>query len=690
MTDFPTDQAWPIHRILVMPPGRWDSQEWTILPSSYREGIGGEVPGYRLRRWQRRTLPAIGQAAFSWSYGIINGREVAPAGDYTGWIVRIQSALAVRPPLPVGWAPAWRTVWMGECKGQSDQGYPASSRALGDAIYACEEILGMLGRWPVDRHGFAWGMPTGLRCSGHPGYNWRSPAGDLAGDRDTSTWTPPGGQTAYCHTWPRKGAVWTDAEVIDDVLKTCRPPGGPRIAVDLALPALGGSDAWEVQVGDSAQSLMQRLLRRERGRGNAFIGWTETDPAGPIELHLRVRPQVRETLTVLLPDATEIDIPGSDAVGTSVSVSLLEDRRVEDSGPPVSAADQWRVDYLESIGDRIEIAGLFGVDPDFTLATRWTPALATAFLTADYDEAISPVYDAVYQLYGLRPDWDGTLGDGDGGSLSAGLVACGDDGQIQTGTAQALGINPALCELLDDLPILRNADGVTPPQRQKILPLLRVAPGKWLDAVAHLGLSVAVRADGLHLSHPDNQTDARRYIGDPSEPDLESIFGADQVAVTACLKLPSCIRYASGNPNGQRRLQIRRDKLGLWLVHQQAIIFLDAGDLIDGHDPVRGSALVDFPAEGVWRIMRDDRAKLARLHALAWTWYGRSRRTANWKLRACGPLTEDYDLGDLVTDLAYQAGVDQVETPITSIDYDATDDATAYQTEWSDLDLDDA
>jgi hypothetical protein len=96
-------------------------------------------------------------------------------------------------------------------------------------------------------------------------------------------------------------------------------------------------------------------------------------------------------------------------------------------------------------------------------------------------------------------------------------------------------------------------------------------------------------------------------------------------------------------------------------------------------------------------ILRDDRAALAQIHALATAWYGGERRPCSWAMKCFGMgsnwitdqgVSMPYpSMGSFIKQIKANGQVYSVNTPVTGISYDHEAGVTYWQSDFNDLDF---
>lgn len=758
---------------------------WTVEPSFDKFTTAKPYAfGFEVLFASRVCLPAVGEARIRFRYGLIDGRIVAPSDATfqreragTAWNpstdtltipdlrrkeIRIQAA----PRVGDNETPAWRTVWWGQCEFMEDRDAAGAPIPMGERIYHCVDGFYRTKRWPLNRHGFYLLEPDGTntrkgeRAIGHPGYNSVDSLGITRGNKETSgdSFDPTkndlgkGGDGRYnvgYHVWDGAGAIWTDRQAIEHAINVSRPLDQPVFLLSgtTQLYTNGEGSPYEVFDEDSAWDFASRACRRQRGRGVAFVDWEDDSgqPTGALTISIRVRPQLLGDVTYTVPGtSTHTVIPGATTAATTVEVDLIGDHRNAEKTFSLGDRDQHRVDYLESLGEKIQVLVTLsrydGEDEKISLDNRWLKADEDTFSAITRFKRVDERWRPVFQLYGIPRTWGAKAGDHNRGKIIPYHrvdYRCLDDGTIAfPGGAGPVPPNntwdtdPILIEVLPDLPLLEGYDYKTKtiarkdaqdekgtPQRRPPMILLRLAENRYiLGEEARQPMTINVGHDGIFMYCPGDvdRTGAYRTVGDRSKA-LGSAYNNNQIGCTVGLALPHRVRLATAGTDAdgktltgasiRRRLSLRHDSLHLWLASPGAIWDLDSNSTTvtrvfgQGSAGLRNAAAGSTDSPG---ILRDDRGILAKRHALSCEWFLRERRTATWGLRACGLLpsfeyadgngavggTTPYPtLGYVVTALS-AAGQDSViNTPITSITYDNEEGLTTWTTDWGELDF---
>jgi hypothetical protein len=737
-------QTWAMHRIFVRQVSKGASSQWQLLPGIGRGAIW-RPDAFHVLRYSRCALPQVGEAVFRVRYGQIDnqliGSTVSNAFDPTTlrdlreWEVRIQAAKSPAvADLDAAWdattqtlSASWRTVWHGWCQYQEDRLAPGGSEMLGERLYHCFDQHSRVKKWPLRRHAGTADGQTYTDCESHPGYNVTDELGRKLGNLDPSnTWDPNGdGDASVCYafTFPGVGTPWSDRRAVEHALMVARGKGDAKLAMNGTTSLYSTTAVWKVFPDDSAGTLLERICRRQRGRGLVFYDWPDdTGGTGVSDLGLRlqVNPQMRDDLVVSPPTGSQTTFPGATTAGTTVQINLVGDHRNIADQFFLGSREDHRVDYLESMSvERIQVLATFSYTDN--LEKRWSQTDSDAFEGLNFAKRIDAIWDHVYQVHGLKKAWQCQADDGNGKSGGRVDYRCGDDGTILTPSG-ALDTPPFMVKFLSTIPLYEGydyqstpvrKDGATEtaaPTRRQPMILIRSDTDKFLDARTDAHLDTAVHGVEFRVRNPGDA--GLRTVGDPSKSSLASLWKYDKVVWAGAIELPHRMRMASGDKNGCRKRRIFHRHLSLWLAHPQAIYAIDdVNRNDDGTYPVKRAA---SPGPAGIGILRDDREQLALLHALAVSWYGPGadpnnpppeRRIARWSLKACGFL-RDFDndpsgdgssltaveyprLGQFVTQIKAGGTIWDINTPITSVSYDNVTGITTWSTDWSDLDFED-
>ena len=735
---------WPHFRVLTR-------DSWGASGSSGDSGSGWasvvmqrpqpNQSGMILLSYNRALLPQTGTAEIMFRYGRFLDRYVGASApsianlragetwdptvdtldipDLIDKEIRIQAAprTADEDPQDLDWV----TVFWGTCEYQTERSWGGASMPAGERHYHLVDALFRLKRWPMDRHGFYLNGTAQNNAMGHPGYNSQDANSQIEGNKESTgvTFTTQSGGTAFSHTRSGAGTTWTDTQSINNALAVSRPKGEPLWTLSGATDLFNGTSSLEVREQDTAFDFLTRACNRGRGKGAVALSWTESSPDGSLSPLLVAYAQLADDLDYTAPVAGAVTINGATSNGTTVEVDLIGDHRVVQDGIELGDAQQYQVDYLETLGEKIQ--SLVTVSYyDETLEIGWKASEATSFAAiTDPTKRCDLKYLPIYQLHRLSRSFSLNVKNGNGGAPGRCDFTCDDAGQIVLGAYNDTSI--LTCKVMDDLPLYlgyvytttpARSDGQTTiayagtPMRMQPLVFVRNSSANYIPVEKmSQPVSIKVGPDAFVIEASNNQHTGLRYFGDTTVSTLQSVYTYDKIGMTIALELPHHVRFASGDPFGKRRKRIIHGGLHLWVAHQGAIWGFDTTNNTNGAYPAfraAASGTSVFPG-----ILRDDRDALARLHYLSVAWYGplvdligetqATRRSAQWSLRCCGdiPSSEDYDgggviypnIGKVVTVLSANGQRITLNTPVSSVSYDNTNGVTTWVTDWQDLDF---
>lgn len=691
------DQHRPIHRVLVSK--KFYGGNWQALPIAPRYDIGQKNHGYEVEQYSRAALPDLGKAVFFFRFGVINGimygiNSAGGAADWQGYFVRIQvcdgpTTSQLKNGI-LNLTLNWRTVFVGTVELQDDALMPGGQYPIGIRKYHCVDLLGYADRWMLGHHGY-----DGAVCRGHPGYNMMLSDGSLAGDMGAQDTQFTSDQTvlAPSHTQRGKGALWKDMYAINHALMVGRSEGDPQFYINADDGLLQGAQFWQVLETDSALRFVREILRRQRGRGVAYLSWADdtSNPLADMTLNLTVVPQFASDIVYTDPiTKSVVTISGASSAGTIWPlVDLQGDHRNVETTFRLGSRYFNTYGYVEVMSEPIEVLSTLSY-ADQSLEQRWTGSPTSVTL--------DPALENVYQLHSTPRDWDITGGDGTGTASGQPLdYRCDDNGNVIAGGAGDTSaiVSRFNLQVLRDTPYPSPGDAAIGALRGEPRAYINTTGDKWVDVKVEVGANLAVRDDGILLKCAEDDGDTTRVISLKSAPMLAADWDFTKLAFTIALKLPHRVRLAAGDPAAPRKKTIIIRGLRLWLADPGAIVGLDfsSGDDVAGHTAL-GAAGADI---GPCIALKDDRDKLAALAALAITWYAVPRITASWQLRACGFLGYFLDingaqqlypqLGYVVKQMSAGGGLYDINTPITMMHFDVEENKTTWTTDWSDLDL---
>jgi hypothetical protein len=715
------NSEWPLFRVLYAADFAVDgSGPWTIAEywNAAAPAVGEEDTSYNgieFRSCVRQALPGIGECLLTLEYGLIDGVTVTPL-DLKDKHIRVQAA---RRPTNMTTAPVWRTIWVGRCEWQDDAISGGADVLRGTRTYHCVDLLRTyLAAYPMDRH--AHYLLTGGLAYGHPGYNYDKSQPDVTvGNKDGTDAAYAGPDSTsvimFATTDATAGAyraAWTDAQAVVNAMLLRRETGDPIFDLDDPAGFLSDSTAIRVNETETAWDIVTRVCSRARGKGMAYLDWEDDSatPTGALDVKLRVRPQFYDTVTYTYPAGTTNTITGADAAADHfVRVDVQNDHRLVDDAFQLRETTDSAVDQLTTESERIEVVVTASGD-DETLADRWRTELYTAWNAADDDVKKEDRFRPVLQCFGLLRTAGISYKNGDGAGTARIDWWTNADGYLYLPSPTVAA--PEAIEVMDDLPLYEGYDysGATPapavsaaadgkPRRRKPLVTVRVAAGRFKKANdfptdASGGCQTSIDDDGIWVEWTESDAGKRNIVNEYLGTD------ADSLTLTLGLRMPQRARFVSTAGTARRKRTVRVPDLHLWIAHAGAIWDIDGSDTTDdGHAPKRiGGTMSYVSGTTDGKILRDDRAKLAKIHYLTWEWYrsDSGRRSATWALRDCGLLPSWTDiagtaqlypkLGQVVKDIQAAGTTFDVKTPISRVTYDNDIGVTTWQTDWTEFD----
>lgn len=481
--------------------------------------------------------------------------------------------------------------------------------------------------------------------------------------------------------------------------------------------------AWPVAEGDSAWDLVARICRRERGRGSVWVDWEDDSgaPSGPLSVRLRIFAQTLNAVTWVNPTTGgTLTLPGATAAGTTTTVDVIGDHRLESADFRVSEVDASRMDAVETVGERIQVlATLSAYGDTVTWAKTWDPDYEATIAALDPAVRAAERYHGFWTIGRLPLDWRGELTDHNGGAPIFADYRCNDSGSLAVSRTDVNFTSPIAVRLLSDLPLydgydyasgVQRIDGATEdsePVRRPPFAVIRIDDGSYIsgdDIIPPLSMRVSEHEAQVFAS--SDLAAGNRVIAGNNSPsdDWGAEYPWTALGLTVGLELPHRVRLRTvrdGATIVRRTQRIEVPGMHLWLAVSNAIWDLDRDTEVgDGFAPKRDAAGAAGTLPG--RI-RDDRNALARIHALACAWYLRPRRTATWTLYCCGFLdsftsvtdqetgaTESIAyprIGQVVTTLRAAGQTRTLDTPISRISYRHDRQATTWETDWPELDF---
>lgn len=712
--------------------------------------------GYVVESISRWTFPDEDRAAIYIDTGYINGEDVTPL-DLSDYYIRIM--LVDDESFPNGATEIdegkLKTVFCGTVVSTQNSIVPGVRKNHGRTTYFLAGAVSSRARkWPMDRHATAT-MP---HAKGHPGYNFplRGYFRKVLGNKGWNQTTDPYGDFSsfisyyQTHQLPLDGsgyaASWTDADAVKHAIASSRAFGEPLITVDLSDGAFTGTNSWDIAPGTSCWDFIRRVCDRRRGRGAVFVEYTD---GGELKLEIKIKsiPQHDIDLTYNTPSPTNPhkmesvrSISGA-AIGlNAVDVDLVGDHRLDG---PVShdKRESSLYDTLLLQGEKIQVLAnisLFGS----TLANGWSTQDQAAFSAIPIGQTVKQQASRWRHIFRRFVISSKALLSSKASSTSTQYPInyyCEKSGAITVSTSLAdKGLTSELTSrILPDLPIYEGwrydtttpepwggsdiTDYMPPPRMPPILYYL--ASDTDILPLHYSGYNIQTDDFGVLLHHAYEDAAGARMLATQAEapawfataskigiPTDITTGGLDRTKlmllvgvelgnhVSLAYTRQTVDDYWSGKVSGigatGRRLVMNINGPSLWLAAPGAIWELDyknTGQL--GYRPGLKIPVVDG---NIPYIVRDDRATLSFIGALASYYYLTLHSPSSWSLRSCG-LSSEFQtvngsikypsLGQFVGKIRVSDSVSLVSnTNITCIHYDHNEGLTTWKTDYVDYD----
>lgn len=730
-----TDKPFDAVQIAIMhrePGGEW--QDAVMFANS-------TLGGFVLESAQQGAFPVIQGAVIEFQSGAFY-----PIG--AGDIVTVEAPdlinqevfIAARRPDPGERDPeneweGWEGIYWGVVNYQLDNVAPAASLTpQGLRKYFCVDIASQFQYKQLNHHGYAGYDPgsvtpdiTLFNISNNPGYNSATNASlgasgisSIAGNKDKAGNSyDNNGAIVELHTQSdgENSLFWTDLDAIDHAISSTMGPEKREWAfVDHTGSLEDSISVWEVNDGEPVWNLINRILDRKRGRGQAVFEWIDDEredvsegqlPIEPTSPSIAIYPATEEDITYIKPaDGSTGTIIGAVEAETTRAFSLINFPLAPDMFEYNTRGTN-QVDFLETYSEPIEIVGTVSYE-DGILINGWRADNQVDWEGATDEAKKLERYRDVFQSHEIPPSWDGTIG--------AALSSIADTSTIGWGTsgenAQFLEIpiNPTMVKILPNLPLYSDIDySLSPPKkygdssdavklrRQMTVKFLINSGSSALDdewtELPTIGVNGFLE-NGSILHY--EQHNGQRIIGDISNEG--TLHSTDNLAFTLNFQLPNKLSCTTGDPNGNRRIRFYVPGQKLELVDALAIWSIDSnGKAVRNCE---GTAFLG--PNNDFAVMRDDRDTLTRLHSTLVHWFVDRRDNVDFTIKRDCALLRTYPsagaentvelieyprAGELLTSLEANAQTYEPRTPITQVTYNHQGGGTTFSTDWVDLDF---
>lgn len=630
--------------------------------------------------------PAIGQATFQFVYGRIKREDTnvfaqeidEEIRDHFIRVIKVASDLAET----VLWTGIINAERIKPGGGDADAGIEIVEAFALTQLLDREEVRQVKAKLANGTNAYIDELPTFNR-------RWKN-GGQVYGNRSTTA------DVDGAHVFSPDGEVWSFKTIAEMLLKRHAPANGPTWVLGGQSSALDElHDVVEYDDGDSVWKIINEMIRPARGFGIAPIVSGET-----------------VTLYVYTTTAAAVTVGGVTIPANTLQDSLNLDLNIDLVDPEMifSTADKYEKVVL--LGD--EIVSCFSLSyQDGTLQEGFNntgllteyhqAALGTNGYSTLPKEEGNGLTDAtkaerndnyrkddkfatLWSKHRLSANWDGLVGNGEGGPKVPALPKCKDDGTLEV--LAATSFFPMGKRFEEHLPFEEHLDySVNPPDVTKrptnsedvyLRPFALVKrPGgtfeyyyvdKPSEAFEHASANFAIYPRELAVKVepqiPHMYGNGSNGVGYFNETTAEPFnerpaFNYKRLVVTVALKTSYRLRkVANIEPiTGTTLTRVKTIELPakLWFVAPNTVLGVN-----------KDLSLKRYAATGSG-IVRDDREKLDEIAAAAVSWFGvdRGALTVSWRQINAPP-----QLGTLILG-SFTGGVARVvNSPITSIGYD--------------------
>lgn len=497
------------------------------------------------------------------------------------------------------------------------------------------------------------------------------------------------------------GVVWTAKDVAEYLVGYFKPSGMTITLGGGGLTALASLKLPRVRAaGQSAYALLNQVIDRRRG-----LGWWLDATAANGTVELKVFTTVGQDVAV-----------GSARVPANNDQVTLDLDTLDGLGGGVVAGEaRFELDTMSAY-DRIVIAGermqtMFTLSPgDTNLTAGWTVAEQNEYkagstasgATAEQNDAERKTekHRHVYTTFKIPKTWDLKAGNGQGGTKAAvnpyldTLAAIRNNRQSDQRT---WGLR-----LLRALPLKKPATAgtLTPEFRDPMAFIYDESKSAWRsvdsetfadDVTGSLRMlddeqGVEVRMNPAHLLGKGQWTEVSPA---PAASAKSPKYDYQKLVVTVALELdarPSVfvdLKQGLGAIDPTRTLFIEVPNAHLWYCTPGTVTDIEKGQLKSATAAELRTAQ-GLPANTADQVLRDDGPYLRQIAALAKAWYGKDRAVLRLPFRA---VVTGYVPGVYILATTSKWDVQEINAPVTSIEWDLEAGDTLLQTHYGELDV---
>lgn len=635
------------------------------------------------------AAPEVGYADFQYDFGLIKREDRTTFGYATTYgLLDYYVRIMVQNE---GYYP--QQVWVGiVTDDETTADRPGFSS--GEQKIRAYQLTHLLDREPIAnaRTETAAGDGTTQTIGWVPTFNQRSSIGlSLSGNRSEE----PAEDGWY--VFGKEGSLWTNYDIAEYLCAYHKP-------ANLTIYLAGQSellsrtvDLWDFE-GYTLWDALNKLIDRKRGVG--FYPWCPGDG----------------TMYLWVFSLTERDIQFGSA---TLSANQLQTFYEFPSARPYThltgeipfrktTVNQY--DRLVIRGERAKVTGTYSM-ADETLEKGWTQTLEDDYVTAkgtdpeENDRYRSlDKFHGVFSRFTVPNDWDGAVGDGEGGgkeslrlrSLNDGTMETRDNGPLYLVDKTFLRENPF--QLGKDYGVEPPTDYNPTDQEPEFQPLLAIAKKEpdgevvvnayyvvdRLDESLADASSASVRPTdkrlGVDVSFSPRHLLALSHIEEGGETNAEPLLDYEKLLVTATFESDECPQIIKENFSGNSSESMRTLVLDIPGIEYW---YVAPGTVVD-IDPDNETKLVRYTAESQFIRGEEDLAKLEAVAAFVTAWYGVRRQAVQIPLKQVGMFVQ---IGTLLTDIRNSYFSEPVRTVVTGRKIDFIAGVTVIETGYNALDI---
>lgn len=432
------------------------------------------------------------------------------------------------------------------------------------------------------------------------------------------------------------GEKWTNLQILEYLLSNFVGEGIPFTVAGATAPLAQIIEEHDFY-GQSVLSAINQLIDRRYG-----LNWRLLVPVNGGTVILYVFSQLAYSLQI-----GDVAVPANPVQAV---VPIVNNHAID----PVMTFDALhQFDSVEVRGANVLVCGSFS-NADGTLTKGWTTDEQTAYENPGHDDPDendiarrAEKWEKVYQNFRVPSDWDGYLGDGEGG-LGAGT---------EIDPADKFNAHPVV--LLDstidvneqstfwqgerrfehEIPIeVESGDEDAPPEYRRALAIIKhpttnkysYVEKAWPeddDARFPGTMSILPREMGVMIRPEINHVYGLNHFTN-EDTNVTPAFDHEDLIVTAAFRIDAQLRAAGIIP-GQFLTETGRTKVILvpeaefWMILPNTVTDIEDGDLVRAYSD--------------YEVVRDDTARMQQILALSLVWFGFARGTMAMRVKNITP-----------------------------------------------------